>query len=85
MLEIKKKALSGIREMLNDRMANKLKPKPSVEVEISSEGEEEKPEGTEIHESGMEGGEYSEGQPNIEALSSEEQTQLEELLNKIGC
>lgn len=84
MLDLKKKALGGIQAMLEDRMTSRLKPKAvSVEIEtvgkkpLEEEGEETLPMKEEAMES-PEGGDMS-------SLTPEEQSQLQMLLEKMGC
>lgn len=81
MIELKKKALGGIKQMLGDRMAERLKPK-AVSVEIESVGG--KP--SEMLSEG--GSSYSEpSMPNDDmgGLTPEEKMELERLLEKAGC
>lgn len=92
MIELKKKALGGIKEMLEDRLSSRMRPKSAVPGEdgprpmASEPGESQEHEEAELEKGVLpeEGGESS-GEVNIEALSPEEQEQLSALLEKAGC
>jgi hypothetical protein len=83
MIELKKKALGGIKGMLEDRLSNRLKPKAepqeSREEDLPVDGDElpesdESPEGLEVPEGA-----------DISRLAPEEQQQLKDLYTKMGC
>lgn len=85
MLELKKKVMGDLQGMLDDRLANRLKPK-AVEVEATLE----KPEGS-SEESPLQsaseqpGEEAAEAGGDISKLTPEEQELLQKLYAKMGC
>lgn len=101
MLDLKKKAISGIKGMLEDRMAGDMKPK-AVEVDIAAMGKKpmdsedahegpeipgEKPDAEDVKE-GPETGALQGKLPedaDLGALSPEEKQELERLYSKMGC
>ncbi len=76
-MDVKQKALSGIKEMLEERLSGRMKPK-AVAVDVTAVGGEPKPE--------MEGEELQ-APPggDISKLTPEEQMQLQALYDKMGC
>jgi hypothetical protein len=85
MLDLKKKALGDVKGMLEKRMASRLAPKQApVEEQAPMEGEESPAqEKAEYEEGGLEA-KVPPG-ADLQALSPEEQQQLEELYQKMGC
>ncbi len=79
MESLKKKAIGDIKQMLEGRMVDRMKPK-TVAVEVETE-KTPVDDGTEIHLDGMKD-EFSDG---AEKLSPEEQEELSALLEKMGC
>jgi len=74
MHDLKHKALSGIKEMLEERTAGRMKPK-AMAVEVTAVGGKKPPEGEEMPDSEMAG-------MDLSKLTPEEQTQLQALYEK---
>lgn len=88
MLDLKKKAISGIKDMLNDRMSERLKPKATVEVDTAemkpgAAQEEEVVEG-DTEPMGLAGKVEAEG-GDLSKLNPDERAQLAQLYEKMGC
>lgn len=86
MLDLKKKALGGIKGMLEDRLAQRLKPAAAPDSDEGQENPaEEASESPEMEKS--EEGLEAKLPPgaDVNALSPEEQEQLKSLYEKMGC
>lgn len=86
MLELKKKVMGDLQGMLDDRLANRLKPKAvAVEATMVKPGEEESPEASELHGASEPHDEMAEGEGDVSKLTPEEQELLQKLYDKMGC
>lgn len=89
-MDLKNRAIDGLKEMLEERMANRMRPKPEAK-EANPPGESELPSGSEEEvpevdaEPKLELEEGSEGGPSVDNLTPEEQETLNQLLEKAGC
>lgn len=82
MFDLKKKALGGIKGMLEDRMAKRIAP-PSAPEESPQEEAGETPS-MEASENEVDGVQLPPG-ADVSKLSPEERQQLEQLYAKMGC
>lgn len=87
MLEIKKHVMGGLRKMLDDRLASRLKPK-AVEVEVTTMGK--KGEGDEMPEAPEVGDVEKVEDPmgmggDLSKLDPQEREELQRLYAKMGC
>lgn len=88
MLDLKKKAIGGIKNMLEDRLSNRMRPQPSPEPESEEAGEDPAEKRTESP--GEEKMEESQeldlpDGADLSRLSSQEQQELKDLYAKMGC
>lgn len=94
--DMKKKAIGGIKEMLEGRMVDRMKPKPPPPgINAAKPGDPDSEAGEDPKEEAMESP-VMEGKENdlesklppgaeMDRLSPEEQHQLEMLYSKMGC
>jgi hypothetical protein len=97
--DLKKKALTGIKGMLEERMVARMKPSPKHEdTEMEESPMEEAGESPDIEASEEAGGEHGESGMggdlkekiageggDLSKLTPEEQQQLQHLYDKMGC
>lgn len=83
MFELKKKAVSGIKGMLEDRLSERLKPKKPDEAPVTEETSEAMSEAV-GGETDLEAKVSAEG-GDLSKLTPEERATLEQLYEKMGC